>query len=223
MNKRTVLCVEDNIEIQLCNKPLLENKGFTVKTAMTLRDAREEVKKEMPGLIILDILLPDGNGLDFLRELRKTSNVPVIALTNRKGDVDIIEGFSSGCDDYIPKPYTFPVLYARIEAILRRTEQVPEVINKGALTLDPMAGQAFLDGVDLLLSPKEFSLLLLFTQHENETISAEFIYEKVWNAPLLEGKNTLEALISGLRSKIKPSGYNVIARRGQGYIFGVEK
>ena len=219
MKNKVVLCVEDNISVQMINKPLLEGKGFTVNLAMTLHEAREELRREMPGLIILDIHLPDGNGLDFLRELRKTSAVPVIALTNNKKEQDIVEGLSSGCDAYIPKPYTFPVLYAHIETVLRRAGQVPEVITKGILTLNPVAVQAFISGSDLLLQPKEFSLLLLFAQNEGETMSAEYIYEKVWKAPLVEGRNSLEKAVSRLRKSIALSGYDITTRRGQGYIF----
>jgi DNA-binding response OmpR family regulator len=173
----------------------------------------------MPDLIILDIHLPDGNGLDFLQELRKTSAIPVIALTNNKAEEDIILGLESGCDDYIPKPYTVPLLYARIEAIMRRVERMPEAITKGSLRLDPVAVQAFANDTDLLLSPKEFSLLLLFVQNEDETLNAEHIYQKVWKAPLIDNKNALEAAISSLRTKIKPSEYTIVTRRGQGYVF----
>jgi DNA-binding response OmpR family regulator len=107
----------------------------------------------------------------------------------------------------------------RIEALLRRTSRVPEMLSKGTLTLDPLAGQAFFNGVDLLLSQKEFSLLLLFFQNEDKILSAEHIFEKVWKAPLGEDKNTLQALISTLRKKIEKSGYGIIARRGKGYVF----
>jgi DNA-binding response OmpR family regulator len=154
MSNKIILCVEDNIKVQEFNQPLLEAKGFTVKAAMTLYEAREAIKREMPGLIILDIHLPDGNGLDFLREIRETSNIPVIALTNNKQEQDIETGFASGCDDYMTKPYTFPVLYARIEGLLRRVSKVPDVLVKGSLTLNVLAGLAFLNGEDLHLQKK---------------------------------------------------------------------
>ena len=221
MNNKVILCVEDNWEVQMCNKPLLEAKGFTVILAMTLHEARSAIEHEMPDLIILDIHLPDGNGLDLLRELRKTSAVPVIALTNNKEEQDIIKGLASGCDDYIPKPYTLPVLLARIKALLRRAGQVPETITKDALTLNPIAGHAFLNGVDLLLSPKEFSLLLMFAQHEDETLSAEYIYEKIWNAPLINNARTLRKHISELRNKLNNNGsdYTVNMVYGKGYCY----
>jgi DNA-binding response OmpR family regulator len=221
MNNTVILCVEDNAQIQLFNKPLLEAKGFTVRPAMTLAGAREILGRETPGLIILDIHLPDGNGLDFLRELRKTSNVPVIALTNNRAEQDLVTGLASGCDDYITKPYTFPVLYARIEAVLRRVANMPDVIEKSGLRLNVLAGQAFLDGADLLLKPKEFLLLSFLLQHENTLISAEKLYETVWKAPDAGDRRTLQNHISAIRKKLEGGGcaYTIRSVYGKGYCF----
>jgi len=220
MNKnKIVLCVEDSEQIQTFNKLHLEAKGFKVRLAMTLAGARDEINRETPDLIILDIHLPDGNGLDFLRELRRISNIPVIALTDSKEDIDIVKGFASGCDDYVPKPYAFPVLYARIEGLMRRVSSVPEIIEKGPLRLDVLAGLAFINGADLLLAQKEFSLLLLFVQNEDKTMSAEYLYEKIWKTMLNDNTNALKNAISRLRNKIFDSGYNIFAVRGEGYVF----
>jgi len=219
MNNPVILCVEDNIQVQIFNKSLFEAKGFEVRLASTLFEARKEIEAGMPDLIVLDIHLPDGNGLDFLRELRKTSSIPVIALTGDDKDGDMIIGFESGCDDYVPKPYTFPVLYARIISLMRRAERVPEKIVKGSLTLNPLAGKVFLNGVDLILSQKEFAVLLLFAQNEGVIIGADFIYEKVWKSPMAGDRNTLQATISKLRKKIEYSGYGIFSMRGQGYVF----
>ena len=113
-----ILCVEDNKHVQMLNKLLLENKGFMVKQAMTIAEAQEEVRREIPGLIILDMHLPDGCGLSFLRELRKTSDVPVIALTNNNEERCIVEDITSGYDYYISKPYNFFMLYTKIKSVL---------------------------------------------------------------------------------------------------------
>ena len=219
MSKRVILCVEDNVQVQIFNKQLLEAEGFTVKLAMTLTEAREELAREMPGLIILDIHLPDGNGLDFLRELRKTSNVPVIALTNDNEENDLVVGLASGCDDYLPKPYTFPVLLARIDALMRRASNVPDLIEKGSLKLDVLAGQAFLYDKNLLLAQKEFLLLLFFVQNEEKTISAEYIYEKIWKQPMSDDDNALKNTVYKLRKKLNGSGYIITNERGEGYGF----
>ena len=219
MNSKVILCVEDNLQVQLFNQSLLEAKGFTVKPAMSLAQAREICAAAMPGLIILDIHLPDGNGLDFLRELRQTSHVPVIALTKDSEEEDLVAGLASGCDDYVTKPYAFPVLYARIEAVLRRTSSLPESIEKGALKLDVTAGQALLHGKDMLLTQKDFALLLLFAQNEGRTVSAEALYEKLWKAPLAGNINALKNAVSRLRAKLGGSGYAIVTRRGEGYLF----
>ena len=219
MNNKAVLCVEDNMAVQMFNKPLLEAKGFTVRLAMTIAQAWEEIRREMPGLIILDIRLPDGNGLDFLRELRETSAVPVIALTNDNEEKDLVNGLASGCDDYVPKPYSFPVLYARIEAILRRAERVPEVITKDRFSLDVTAGVAALDGADLFLTQKEFALLLIFIQNPERYLDAKYLYEKVWKAPMLDDNQALKKTVHRLRQKTEGCGWCITKLRGEGYCF----
>jgi len=219
MSRKMILLIEDNKKVQEFNKPLLEDSGFTVETAMTLAEARELVKRAIPDAIVLDIGMPDGSGLDFLRELRQTSKIPVLLLTGYGEDDDVVVGFESGCNDYLTKPYTFGVLLVRLKNLLQGAEQMPETITRGALTLDPLAGQAFLNEADLLLSKKEFSLLLLFVQNEGEAMSAEYVYEKIWKAPILEDKRALEIAISKLRKKIAASGFDISARYGQGYVF----
>ena len=218
MNSKTILCVEDNIAVQAFNKPLLEDKGFEVITAMTLADAKKAIEQEIPSLIILDVHMPDGNGLNFLRELRKTSQVPVLVLTGDSADNDLVKGFASGCDDYVPKPYTFPVLYARIEGLLRRASSVPETIVKNRLSLDVTADVATLDGTNLMLTPKEFALLLIFVQNEGRVYDAEYLYEKVWKAPFINDNSAIKSAVSRLRKKLSGSGYMISAERGEGYI-----
>jgi DNA-binding response OmpR family regulator len=127
----------------------------------------------------------------------------------------------SGCDDYMPKPYSFPVLYARIEGLLRRASTLPELMEKGALKIDVLANKAYLNGEDLLLAQKEFSLLLLFAKNEGKTLSAEYIYEKVWHAPIGNDKRSLQTRISAMRKKLEDdnSGYTVRNSYGEGYCF----
>jgi len=111
-------------------------------------------------------MLPDGSGLEFLSELRRAphdkSNVPILLLTGLATPDDVVRGLSGGGDDYLAKPYDFGVLLARIESLLRRAGQIPKTLVKGALKLDIITNRAFLDGSDMLLSPKEFALLLLY-------------------------------------------------------------
>jgi DNA-binding response OmpR family regulator len=183
--KGLILLVEDNENILLGNERMLKRRGYEVMTALTLREARERMNTATPDAIVLDIMMPDGSGLDFMRGIRRESNIPILLLTGLAGSEDIVSGLNSGGDDYLTKPYDFGVLLARIEALLRRARRLPETVTKGALKLDVVASQAFCGGVDLLLTQKEFALLLLFTQNEDKTMSAEYIYEKVWKTPFV--------------------------------------
>jgi DNA-binding response OmpR family regulator len=249
--------VEDNPQVQLFNKPLLEGKGFIVRQAETLAGAREIIGRELPALIILDVHLPDGNGLDFLRELRsgradwsvkaannsppstlnsqlstihsqfstlnsQLKNIPVVALTNNRAEQDLVDGFAGGCDDYITKPYTFPVLYARIEAVLRRAAIVPDTLTKGSLTVDVTSRRAFISGRDLLLKPKEFDVLLYFVRNEGLRIVAETLYAKVWGQDIAGDDNAVRFQVSSLRKKLAGSGYTITNERGEGYCFEQE-
>lgn len=216
---KRILLVEDNEQIMHGNERMLKRRGYEVVTALTLTEARSAIQAQMPDLFVLDIMLPDGSGLDFMVELRKYSQVPVLLLTGLTTPEDIVRGLTAGGDDYLPKPYDFGVLLARVEALLRRAEQVPECIHKGRICLDITADVATLDGVDLLLSQKEFALLIIFVQNEERFISAEYLYEKVWKQPMVGNSNTLKTTINRLRDKIKSSGYRIAWSRGEGYCF----
>ena len=216
--KRIVL-VEDNEQIMQGNERMLKRRGYEVITALTLAEARSAIEAQIPDLFVLDIMLPDGSGLDFMAELRQHSQVPILLLTGLTTPEDIVRGLTAGGDDYLAKPYDFGVLLARVEALLRRAQQVPECIHKGRLRLDVTADVATLDGADLLLSQKEFSLLLIFVQNEKRFISAEYLYEKVWKQPMSGNSNTLKTMINRLREKIKSCGYRIEWSRGEGYCF----
>ena len=131
MNGKTILLAEDDKKVQGFNSRLLAGEGFAVQTAMTLADAREILEQQATDAMILDIGMPDGNGLDFLRELRQTSGIPVLMLTGYGETSDVIKGFESGCDDYLRKPYTFEELLARLKRLLYRAEQLPETVTRG--------------------------------------------------------------------------------------------
>ncbi len=217
-----ILLIEDNEQISYGNKRMLERRGYDVMTALTLKDARQSLYEAEPSLIVLDIMLPDGNGLDFLRELRQTSQVPVMILTGLNKVGDIVNGLTEGGDDYLTKPYDFEVLLARIEALIRRAGQLPKTLQKGPLTLNVILGQALLDGKDLLLTKKDFALLMLFTQNEGEVFSTDYLYEKIWKAPISGDTQAVKSAMSRLRKKLAGSGYTILPIRGEGYLFGTE-
>ena len=217
----SLLLVEDNEQILYGNAHMLKRHGYNVMAAPTLRSARERLAAEKPDAIVLDIMLPDGSGLDFMRELRQESNIPILLLTGLTTPEDVLRGLADGGDDYLTKPYDFSILLARIEALLRRARQLPDALQKGALKLDVTAGQAFVKGEDLMLTQKEFALLLTFVQNEGATMNAEQIYEKIWKAPIGNDSGALRRQISNLRTKLEEgrSGYTLSAVYREGYRF----
>lgn len=220
MNGKKLLLIEDNKKVQAFNVELLQEEGFAVETALTLAAARTCLSRQMPDAIILDIGMPDGNGLDFLKELRQTTNVPVLMLTGYGENSDVVKGFDSGCDDYLSKPYTFEVLHARLKRLLQRVEQVPKTVTKGSLTLKLTPREAYISGKDLLLTPKDFTLLQFFIQNENRLMNAEYIYENVWGHSMEGDSRALGNAISRLRKKLTGCGYTITADYGNGYLFG---
>jgi len=220
MNEKVILCIEDNIIVQGFNKPQFEEHGYKVRIAMTLSEAWEALELETPDLIILDINMPDGNGLEFLRKLRtsnsKCLNVPVLILSGYGEDEDIVNGFESGCNDYLAKPYTFPVLLLRTRELINRARYT-ETITKGNLLLNMTSMTVFLNGVDLFLQPKEFAILSLFFKRDGDTILARYIYENIWKQPMGVDTSAVKNAISRLRKKLVGSGYTITAKRGEGY------
>jgi DNA-binding response OmpR family regulator len=221
MKGKTILLVEDDEKVQAFNRQLLQKQGFTTFSAETLADAGKLFAATKPDIIVLDIGMPDGNGLDFLKKLRRTYDIPVLMLTGYNKDSDVVQGFESGCDDYLTKPYTFEVLHARINRLLRSAERVPERITKGVLSLDITATAAYLRGDDMLLTNKEFSLLMLFVQNEDKVMSTEYLGEKVWGAAGNIDVRVLRAHISNLRKRLEKgkTGYTVRSVYGEGYSF----
>ena len=219
MREKLILLVEDNEQILRGNERLLTRRGYGIAAALTLFEAHKELEAQMPDLIVLDIMLPDGSGLDFIAELRQHSQIPVLLLTGLTTPEDVVRGLTAGGDDYLAKPYDFGVLLARVEALLRRSEQIPEKLTRDRLSLDVAVGVASLDGTDLLLTQKEFALLLVFAQNEGRFISAEYLYEKVWKQPMAGDNQAFKKTLYRLREKIKGSGWRIELSRGEGYSF----
>ena len=221
-SKGLILLVEDNEKLNTSNARALTMRGYDVTTAVTLGQARAAINESPPDIILLDVELPDGDGMDFCREIRNETTAHILFLTAKTQHEHMMRGLHYGGDDYITKPFHPEELLVRVEAAMRRRlmGKAPiQTIRKGMLTLDILATQALINGKDLVLSPKEFSLLLLFVQNEEKLISAESVYEKAWRLPLVDDKNSLKVTISRLRQKIEPAGYVISSLRGQGYIF----
>ena len=224
-DKRTVLLVEDNKKLCEINRRALEKKGYAVFTALTLGQARERLSSLDPDVILLDVVLPDGSGFDFCEDIRNATKAHILFLTSRREHEDKLRGMTLGGDDYITKPFKLEELLVRVAAAMRRRdmhETPAQTIKMGGLTLDVIAGQAFIDGTDILLTKKEFAMLLLLIQSKSGNMSAEYLYEKVWNQPMNNDKNAVKKQVSNLRKKLEGSGYTVTFERGGGYCFDRE-
>jgi len=217
MESGYLLLVEDEPLVQMNNKKILQRRGYLLKQAFSLAEARAIIAEDAPRAIVLDIMLPDGSGLDLLSELRQTSHVPVLLLTAMGTSQDIIRGLEAGGDDYLTKPYDLAVFLMRVEALLRRSSLVPDTLEMGALKLDPASGKAYIGGEDLILPQKEYALLQQFVQYPEKIISADNLYEKVWGQEMLDDDKSLKVAISKLRTKLAGSGYTITASRGEGY------
>lgn len=214
-----ILIVEDDADILTANRDLLELAGYRVTTARTLAAGRERVARERPDLIILDILLPDGNGLDLCEELREGSDVRILFLSALNTRADIIEGLRRGGDDYLGKPYLTEELLLRVQALLRRSVHPipPKTTNTGPLEWQPSSRQVSIDGEDLLLSPREYVLLELLCANQDRWISADEIYRSAWNAEPNGDAHAVHNHISTLRTKLAPHGVRIESKRSFGY------
>jgi len=217
----TILLIEDNVDLTTANRRALELRNYAVHTALTLAEARERLKETDPDVILLDVMLPDGVGFDFCREIRAKTQAHILFLTARAERGDILAGLAAGGDDYITKPFHAEELLARVEAAMRRrTIGIPiKPVSKGRLTINQASSQAFADGEDLLLSQKEFSILCLMSQNEGKSLSARSIYETVWGQSIGNDKNAVQMAISRLRGKLRASGCVISFTRGKGYVF----
>ena len=217
--KGVILLVEDNLKILDANRRIFEDDGHNVLTADTLQKARNHLKTTEPDVVVLDVMLPDGDGFDFLIELRDTCAAPVLFLSAKNEREDKLKGLRAGGNDYITKPYDIDELRERVVNFLRFARRPPPRVKLGVLELDVANSMAFVNGNDMALSPKEFALLRLFAQNERINMSAERIYEKVWKAPLVEDTQAVRASISRLRAKLTDSGYTITSQRNEGYCF----
>jgi DNA-binding response OmpR family regulator len=204
-----VLFVEDERSILEPFSRALAREGFEPVPARTVAEALEAARAAPPDVVLLDVMLPDGDGRDVLRELRKTSDVPVIMLTARGTETDRVVGLEIGADDYVVKPFSGAEVIARIRAVLRRTRSAPPgaepqaaAVTVGPLTVEPAARRAHLDGAELQLSRKEFDLLADLIAHAGEVVKREDLMSRVWDENWFGSTKTLDVHVRWLRQKL---------------------
>ncbi len=222
----TILLVEDEKLLRRSLRFNLERSGYQVNSVSNAEDALQMIERQPPDLILLDINLPGMDGLEALREIRKDGRLPVIFLTARRRELDEALGLELGADDYVTKPFDFPVLLARIKAVLRRVEEARaprparETVQAGDLTIDPRGVTATLDGSTLALSPKEFDILHLLASRPGEVLSVDKILNQVWGAEFEGQPQVVYVHIRWLREKIEADPQNpvrIVTVRGKGY------
>jgi len=182
------------------------------------------VKKESPDIVILDLNLPDISGFDVLKEIRKFSTIPVIILTVRSDDEDMLKGLEGGADDYIIKPFNYMTLLARIKAVLRRTEAIPftgkhnNVVNS-RLKIDFVNQKVKVDNRLIKLTPVEYKLLALLIKNKDKVVPYDRIMDEVWGKGYSGKTESIRICIRRLRKKLQDSPPNmIINKRGQGYM-----
>jgi DNA-binding response OmpR family regulator len=216
----TILVVDDEKNIVQLARLYLGNEGFQVEEAYDGRQALDKARSINPDLIVLDIMMPEMDGLTVCKELRKTSNVPVIILTARGDDVDKIVGLEVGADDYVTKPFNPRELVARVKAVLRRSQNAgsPDaVLEVGDVKLDPARREVWVAGKPITLRAKEFDLLTAFMRHEGLVLDRERLLSLVWGQDFYGDTRTIDVHVAWLREKLNGATARVQTVWGVGY------
>ena len=210
-----VLVVEDEDAIAEPLAEGLRREGLEVDRAATGQEALDAAE---PDLVLLDLRLPDIDGLEVCRQLRQRSRVPIIIVTARGEEVDRVVGLELGADDYMVKPYGLRELLARIHAVMRRLEprKIDRRLSVNGLEVDPRARRATLDGRDLPLTPREFDLLALLASEPGAAISRDRIFEEVWKTRWFGSSKTMDVHVAALRRKLGDPGW-IETVRGVGF------
>jgi DNA-binding response OmpR family regulator len=202
-----ILVVEDEGSIASFVSLYLKNAGYGVRTAANGTDALAQVAKEMPGLIVLDLMLPDIDGIEVTKRIRQSSDVPILMLTARDEDVDKIIGLEVGADDYLTKPFNPRELVARVKSILRRAsperrERESEVITHGDLSVDAGRREVRVVDDEVQLAPKEFDLLWELLDHRGLVLTRDQLLERVWGYTFAGDTRTVDVHVRQLRRKL---------------------
>ena len=220
MDRLKILVVDDEGRMRKLVRDFLVKNNYEVLEAGDGEEAMEVffAQKDI-SLVVLDVMMPKMDGWQVCREIRAYSKVPIIMLTARADERDELQGFQLGVDEYIAKPFSPKILVARIEAILRRTNQAAreEVLSCGGISLDKAAHQVMIDGESVELSFKEFELLAYFLENRGIALSRERILNNVWNYDYFGDARTIDTHVKKLRSKMGEKGELIKTIWGMGY------
>lgn len=224
---KTILIVDDEPRILDFVRMNLELEGYRVVTATSGLEALQKVRQDLPDLMILDVMMPEMDGFETLRELRKLSSVPVVMLTVRAGERDRILGLELGADDYVGKPFSHRELLSRIKAVLRRAEMVPpapksQIVVDDYLTIDFDRREVIVDGKHVQLRPTEYRLLYHLVSNAGRVMTREALLTRVWGHEYRDESHYLRLYVTYVRQKIERDPAHpqyVLTERGIGYRF----
>ncbi|MGI8551010.1 MAG: response regulator transcription factor [Dehalococcoidia bacterium] len=216
----TILVVDDEPNIVELARLYLRNEGFSVETASNGREALAKARALKPNLVLLDIMMPEIDGTEVCRTLRKEDDIPVVMLTARSDDVDKIVGLELGADDYITKPFNPREMVARVKAVLRRTEAArkpAKTIEIGDLHIDLLGREVSVAAKPVPLRTKEFDLLVALAQNEGVAMARDRLLNLVWGEDFFGDARTLDVHIAWLRDKLSPTTAKITTVWGFGY------
>ncbi len=223
-NQPSLLVVEDEQDLLEVLRFSLDREGFSVRTAENGEDAIRLVREQRPDLIVLDLMLPTIDGLAVCRAIRsteKTRDIPIVMLTARGEEADIVRGLEAGADDYVTKPFSPKILIARIYAVLRRSAPVGEgVVEAGGVRLDPERHEVTADGKQVDLTATEFNLLRLLVLKPGRVYTRQQIIDLMHEGFVAVTDRSVDVQVVSLRRKLGAAGERVQTVRGVGYRFG---
>ncbi len=225
METTKILVVDDERSIAEIIQFHLEKEGYQVILAFNGEEALQKTEQEDPDLIVLDIMLPEKDGLEVCREIRSHSDIPIIMLTAKEAEVDRVVGLEMGADDYVTKPFSAREVTARVKAILRRTAggvSPKNFLRQGDLEIDSDLMEAHKGGKKIELTMKEFSLLYFLMNHVGQVFSREKLLNRVWGYDYVGEARTVDVTVRRLREKIEEDPAHpeyICTKRGIGYYF----
>ncbi len=222
MNEKKILVVDDESRIRKLIKDYLRRSGYEVIEASDGEEALEIFYKTKDiSLIILDVMMPNLDGWEVLKEIRESSKVPIIMLTAKSEEEDELNGYSLGADEYVLKPFSPKVLVARVEAVLRRSlGEETSIIERDGIRIDENAHEVTVDGKSVELSVREYDLLKYFMKNPGIALSREKILNSVWDYDYYGDARTIDTHVKKLRSKLLDKGDLIKTIWGVGYKFG---
>ena len=218
-----IWCIEDDLNINNLITYALKSQGFDAEGFCCYKDFEEKLKTDRPNLIMLDVMLPDKDGLAILAGLKNddsVSDIPVIMLTAKNSEIDIVRALDAGAEDYITKPFGILEMASRVKAVLRRCEKQTKKISKvvrGNIVMDTERHVVTVDGEKIDLTLKEYSLLKLFMSNPQKVFSREHIMDSVWGDSYVGESRTVDMHIKTLRQKLGSTGDSIVTIRGVGY------